>query len=138
MRQMSVDTPIVSGSDLWEQLLSMIARLERNTEVEITPNLRGDYPLYDPPIPDGTDYYWELMGELARLNPQHQYSKHGTAYGDARWLIEAAVEMVEDPPACCVGSRRVPDGYYLLTLELELRNLILYVPVIRKSATAGQ
>ena len=135
---MSVETDFVSGSDLWEQLLSMLADLKQNTEVEITPNLCGDLPLYDPPIPDGTDYYWEIMGELAKLNPQHQNSKHGTAYGDARWLIEAAVKMVEDPPECCIGARRVPDGYYMLTLELFFSNLLLYVPVIRKSANVDQ
>ena len=131
------ETDILSGSPMWQKLLTMIARLPP-TDVEITLDLTGDYPFYAPPIPDGTDYYCECMGELAKLNPDHQYSEHGTAYGDARWLIEAAVKMVEDPPDCCIGARRVPDGYYMLTLDIEFANLILYVAVFRKSVTALQ
>ena len=129
---------IPTGSKVWRKLLSLLAGLPKPIGVDICLNFTGDSLAYVPPRGKRPrkDYFQELMDHLPRLNPEDRESDHGTVHGDARWIVEAAVRMVEDAPKTCPAARGVPEGHYMLSVEVEFKNLILNITVFRKNSGA--
>ena len=129
---------IPTGSPQWRKLLSLLAELPKPTGVDINLNFTGPDPVYDPPRDQRSkrNYAWELLQYLPKLNPDDHWSDDGFVHGDARSIVEAAVGMVEDAPEECPRAREVPEGHYMLTLDLTFRNLLLHVTVFRKNSGA--
>ena len=129
---------IPTGSGAWQKLVSLLADLPEPTTVDICLNFTGRKLAYVPPRTRRSkrDYFVELMDYLPRLNPEDRTSDHGMVHGDARWLVEAAVRMVEDAPEACPAAREVPEGHYMLSVDVEFENLIIYITVFRKNSGA--
>ena len=129
---------IPTGSKVWRKLLSLLAELPKPIGVDICLNFTGDSLAYVPPRGKRPrkDYFQELMDHLPRLNPEDRESDHGMVHGDARSIVEAAVRMVEDAPKTCPAARAVPEGHYMLSVEVEFKNLILNITVFRKNSGA--
>ena len=129
---------IPTGSLQYRLLLSMLAKLPEPTGVDINLNFTGPDPDYIPPRGQHPerDYAWELLQYLPKLNPKDKWSDYGAVHGDARWLVEAAVRMVEDAPEGCPGAREVPEGHYMLTLDIIFSNVMLHITVFRKNSGA--
>ena len=127
---------IPTGSPQWRKLRSLLAELPKPTGVDVNLNFTGPDPVYVPPRKQRrkSNYGWELLQYLPKLNPDDHWSDDGFVHGDARWLVEAAVRMVEDAPEECPGAREVPEGHYMLTLDFAFRNLLLHVTVFRKNS----
>ena len=123
---------IRSNSPQYKTLLDMLAKLD-NVKVEVWLGYASQETLYHPPGEPGATYFpGELRNQLKQLIPDDPKWQRGIACGEARWLVESVVRMVEDPPECCIETRRIPEGHYIMSVEMHFLNLLCYVSVFRK------
>ena len=124
---------IRSDSPEYRDFLEMLSRLG-DIKVEVCLGLKSQDPLYDPPGgPRPTIFTTELREQLRLLIPAVPDSWRGDACDKPRWLVESAVQMVEDPPERCTDARNIPEGHYVMSVEIYFANLICYVSVFRRS-----
>ena len=124
-----------SDSPQYRRFLAMLVRLG-NTKVKVRLTWTGEGNLpYDSPNQRAMYYSYELMEQVTGLNPNFPNERPKTAFGEASWLVEAAVRMVEDPPESCNKARMIPHGRYMMSVEIQFQNLICFVSVFRKSKT---
>ena len=124
-----------SDSPQYRRFLAMLVRLG-NTKVKVRLTWTGEGNLpYDSPNQRAMYYSYELMEQVTGLNPNFPNERPKTAFGEASWLVEAAVRMVEDPPESCKKARVIPHGRYMMSVEIQFQTLICYVSVFRKSTT---
>ena len=126
------ETSIPSGSPQYQSLLDMLGNLG-DTRIDVYLNWTGSNKPYNVVDSRTTFYSYELRDQMDGLNPEHPHRIPGAARGEASWLVEAAVKMVEDPPECCEKARMIPDGHYMISVEVEFMNLTFAVSVFRKS-----
>ena len=127
---------IPSNSPQYKTLLDMLARL-KNVKVEVWLGFTSDEVLYDPPGDPGPTYFPDELGQqLRKMIPDDPKWQREVACGEALWLVESVVRMVEDPPECCPDARGIPEGHYIMSVELHFLNLLCYVSVFRKCNAA--
>ena len=130
-RNAVISDPIEVGSEFWTRLMEMVQSLPP-TRVKIIPTLSCPNQLYRPSVPRPLGFYEELRQYLPTLNPSDPQSSKGSLFGDASWIIQAAVRALEDPPASCPSARALPPGHFVLSLRVQFFNLVFRVPVFRK------
>ena len=128
---------IQAGSPLYARFVEMLHTLPP-IEVDILLDL-SDSPLSggeeSDDEADESAHFMELMNYLPNVNPGHRPLRNRGVRGEARSIIEAVVQLVEDPPESCPQARAVPVGVYMLTVQVHFSNLILFIRVRRKAAT---
>ena len=132
------ETYIPTGSAMWRNLVAQLAALPKSVHVSISID---DHIL--PGIlrstPDGFTwdlyelYVKELERELGKVNPDGAGDRYRVR-GDTRWLVEALVIRLEDPPAGCRVARALPEGQFMLSVRIEFRDLELLVAIYRKNS----
>ena len=131
--QMCAVEHIRSESLEYKILLDMLTRL-KDTKVVVMLGYKRDEPVYDPPCPIPKSYFMiELHNELPKLVTNDPFSQSGVARGEARWLVDAVVRMMIDPPECCVKARNIPIGHYILSVQMHFANLICHVSVYKNT-----
>ena len=129
------ETYIPTGSGMWRTLVAELATLPKPVLVRLS--IHGT-PFWSSNKSEEFSwdtyelYHKELERELGKVNPDGAGQYH--VRGDARWLVEAVVQMVEDSPARCRAARVVPEGHFMLSLQIEFRDLKLLVSVYRKNS----
>ena len=125
---------IRSNSPQYKTLLDMLAELD-NVKVEVWLGFTSQEVLYCHPGELRPTFISNELGEqLLKMIPDDPKWQRGIACGEARWLVESVVRMVEDPPEACTDARSVPEGQYIISVEMHFANLLCYVSVFRRSS----
>ena len=130
------ETYIPTGSGMWRTLVAELATLPKPVLVRLS--IHGT-PFWSSNKSEEFSwdtyelYHKELERELGKVNPDGAGDRYRVR-GDTRWLVEALVIRLEDPPAGCRVARALPEGQFMLSVRIEFRDLELLVAIYRKNS----